>query len=106
MEQSEIQNLLDQYHQDTMFHSLPAPMMNTDSFKQIIELGYDAVPQILESLRSEERRGMSFVLLLEQITHENHVAGEPIEQIGMMAVSIDDTIQNWLDWGLQKGYIK
>jgi hypothetical protein len=86
-----IEDALIKLADETMMMSSPAAMQETQSFKDIIEVGEDAVPELLQALR-DEKALIPIIMLLYRITKEWPVAPEDGGNIKVI-------VKNWLDWG-------
>ena len=82
--------LVQQWKQESVFMSNTAQMAMLRSYQQIIGMGPQAVPLILEELRREPDH---WFWALESITLENPVPPQDAGQVDKMA-------QAWVAWGI------
>lgn len=96
--------LIEAHQNSTMFCSFFQQMKDSSTtYNQIIEKGFDIVPDILKYLQ-ESGGGISVIMLLMEITQENPYTPESINS-EFVAYDVDETIKTWLDWGKRKKYI-
>ena len=96
--------LIEEHDWSTGFCSLPGHMRSCSStYKDIVKLGEEALPDILEYLRGNG--GMNIILLLEDITKTSPYEPEKIGETGFVGYKVSDCVDAWLKWGLKKGYI-
>ncbi len=87
-------NLLDQWHDATQFSSSLAAKKAHPAYKDIVALGEEAIPLILDVLE----QGPDFIFMaLHDITGEDPVHEEHRGRLPAM-------LQDWLDWGTEHGY--
>jgi hypothetical protein len=86
--------LIAHWKEETRLQSSPHQMMNLPSFREIVQLGQEAVPVILRDLHSEPSDAF---LLLQAITGENPV---PESDYG----DLDKIVSAWLQWGKDHGH--
>jgi hypothetical protein len=90
----------------TGFCSVAGHMRRASSTHQaIVKQGEAALPAILEYLR-DYGGGMNIVLLLTDIAKTSPYQPEPVGTTGIAKYAVKDCRQAWLDWGIEKGYIK
>ena len=86
--------LVQRWKEDTAHYSVVARRFQHESYKQILELGPDVVPFILEELRQNPDRWFS---ALAQLTGAN-----PAEH----AKTFYEAVDRWIAWGIQNDYLK
>lgn len=86
------QNWLD----ETKFYSDSNEIVNNNNYQEIINLGYDVVPFILEDLKENTNH---WFYALKEITNENPVKKENEGDIQAMK-------KDWIEWGENEGLIK
>jgi hypothetical protein len=105
MEKEEIYQLVKWHAEDTGVCSMAGHMRRcSTTYSKIIELGKEALPSILEYLRSE-KGGMSIILLLQDITHESPYKPDTESTPGITKYTVETCVEAWLAWGKVKGYI-
>lgn len=87
--------LAEDWKQRSYHMSNVAQMAMLRPYQQIIGMGWDGVPLILEELRNEPRQ---WFWALEVITDENPVPPEAAGKVRLMA-------QAWIEWGKKKGLL-
>ncbi len=92
----QFRQLANQWHRDTMCVSSLTDMVNHPAYRQIIQLGPEVVPVLLESLREQPDHWYE---ALSEITGENPVPPEHRGYIGLMA-------EDWIAWGRAKGLLE
>jgi hypothetical protein len=91
----EFRALADQWHEETgLFSSVPQIAMHP-AYQRIIGMGRPAIPLILEEMR---RQPGQWFWALRAITGELPVPDDHRGRVQLM-------VQDWLEWGKQKGYI-
>jgi hypothetical protein len=88
-------NLANEWKEATSHFSLSRQQIGHRSFLKIIAMGDKAVPFILEDLRHCPMEG--WLTALEVITDENAAS---------KATSYREAVKCWIDWGMDKGYLK
>ena len=92
-------SMIDQWHEETMFHSMMHAMVEPQSYKDIVALGEEAVPFIVDYLR--ETPCFIFLALHEitgvDPTQEKHRAPVP-EAPAFIGLKVDGLIQDWINW--------
>lgn len=96
MTQVEFDVLYFKWYNDIGGYSTVYHMVNNKYFKEIVALGDDAIPLILNCLR---KRSSFIFYALEEITNEKPVKREHIGHVNLQ-------IKDWLEWGVNKGFIK
>ncbi|MFN6526381.1 hypothetical protein [Nostoc sp. ChiSLP03a] len=86
--------LANQWRSETKHMSLMSDMILHTAYQQIIGMGTDAVPLILEELSREPEH---WFWALRSITGDNPIKPEDRGRLKKMA-------EAWLDWGRQHGY--
>ncbi|MBN4005478.1 MAG: hypothetical protein HWQ58_28340 [Nostoc sp. LPT] len=86
--------LANQWRSETKHLSLMSDMILHTAYQQIIGMGTDAVPLILEELSREPEH---WFWALRSITGANPIKPEDRGRLKKMA-------EAWLDWGRQHGY--
>ncbi len=86
--------LANQWHSETKHMSLMSDIILHTAYQQIIGMGTDAVPLILEQLSREPEH---WFWALRSITGVNPIKPEDRGRLKKMA-------EAWLDWGRQHGY--
>jgi hypothetical protein len=84
-----------QWKNESRYMSNTAQMAMLRSYQNIIGMGEPAIPMILEELR---RKPDHWFWALEAITLENPVSQEAMGKVEEMA-------NEWVQWGIKKGYI-
>ena len=87
--------LAKRWRKETSHLSLASRMAAHPAYKQIIAMGWTAVPFLLAELR---RKPDHWFIALEEITGENPVPRESEGKVKKMADA-------WVKWGLQGGHI-
>lgn len=90
------EQLATQWKEETMFLSSITDKAIHPYYQRIIGLGPDVIPLILDSLR---KKGGHWYWALQSITGENPVLPEHYGDISNMK-------NDWVMWGIRKGYIK
>ncbi len=90
----EFARLVREWQKDTMFMSSVTQMAIHPSYQRIIGMGQSAVPLILKELSENPSH---WFWALEAITGEN-----PAEN----AITFDEGVQDWLNWGYARGHIR
>ena len=91
----EFQDLVDLWHKETDGHSSPTRIANNPAYQQIISLGTEAVPLILEEL---QERGGYWYPALREITGEDPVGDFARGRPRLMK-------EVWLEWGRKHKYL-
>jgi hypothetical protein len=86
--------LAEGWRRETLMESSPSRMAMHKAYQQIIGLGSDAVPLILQELQREPNY---WFWALTSITGEDPAAGED---------SLHGATQRWLEWGRGHGYLQ
>ncbi len=81
------------WERETLLVSSPTEAAMHDSYQQIIGLGLQCVPLLLERLRESRR---NYFWALDAITHQN-----PADD----AESVGGAIDAWTAWGRDNGYL-
>src|SRR5438067_9872776 len=89
------QRLAAEWKQRSRHMSNTAQMAMLRPYQQIIGMGREAVPLILEELQREPNQ---WFWALEAITAENPVPSEAAGNVGL-------TAQAWIDWGRKQGLL-
>jgi len=84
-----------EWKERSRFMSNAAQMAMLRPYQQIIGMGREALPLILEEL---QRQPMQWFWALEAITAENPVSPEAAGNVRLMA-------QAWIDWGKKHGLL-
>jgi len=92
------QELKEKWKKETCYLSDPTLIHNNKNYREIIKMGKDVIPFILEDLGTEPNFWMR---ALEEISGEN-ILEENGEYSGMIKVAIS----LWLKWGKEKGYVE
>src|SRR5207247_650310 len=87
--------LASHWHMDTEFSSVTRQITSHDDYRQIIAMGWSAVPWILRDLAD---RGGDWFTALEEITHEQPVSEGDFGYPRRMKDA-------WLKWGRANRYI-
>jgi len=90
----ELEKLVEQYEEDTAhlsFHKADHP-----AFIKIVEMGWDAVPLLLENM--QRKRSWIAIVALRDITGEHPW---PAKHAG----KIVELTKDWIKWGKQKGFL-
>ena len=102
--------LAEQWVNETRGHSNTVFITRNEAFKEILEMGEDALPFIFESIKNKER-GLWW-LALGPITGVNVDTGiDPIEGkdgqpiAGFVGIKVSEHKEAWLKWGQEHGYI-
>lgn len=90
------EDLAHKWQTESAFMSSPDDMANIPAYRQIVALGFAAVPLILERLKDEPDHWFS---ALEDITHEDPIPADAYGDMERMAAS-------WVDWGSRKGLLR
>lgn len=90
------ERLATQWKKETMFLSSITDKSIHPCYQRIIGLGPDVIPLILDSLR---KKGGHWYWALQSLTGENPVLPEHYGDISNMK-------NDWVMWGVRKGYIK
>lgn len=90
----EFNNLVQKWKEDTIFMSSVTQMAMHPSYQRIIGMGQPALPLILRELRENPSH---WFWALEAITGEN-----PAED----AITFDEGVEKWLNWGRARGHIR
>ena len=99
---AEIMDLVRLHDDSTRFCSLPGHTRSVSkSYAQILELGQDALPAILEHLKANP--GMSVQLLLMDIVGEPPL--KPVVEGGFAKYDVRASAAAWLAWGRESGLI-
>jgi hypothetical protein len=85
-----------EWKERSRYLSNTAQMAMLPSYQRIIGMGWDAVPLILEELRSEPDQ---WFWALEAITEEDPVPPEARGKVRLMA-------EAWVEWGRQRGLVR
>ncbi len=93
--QARFEHLRDDWKQRSRYLSNSTQAAMLRPYQQIIGLGPDVIPLILEELRRETDH---WFWALESITGENPVQKEAAGDVAKMA-------QAWIDWGQKEGVI-
>jgi hypothetical protein len=88
--------LANRWHDETDFVSSPSRVTGNDTYLQIISMGKQVIPLILEDLKE---RGGYWYRALRILSGEDPV---PIEAKG----DVEQMKRAWLEWGRERGYIK
>ena len=88
-------SLAKQWQNDVAGLSSMSQMTKHSAYQEIINLGKDVIPLLLEDL---EKNPLYWLTALHNITGENPIKPEQKGRIKLMA-------QAWIDWGKNKGYI-
>ena len=86
--------LADQWKSESQYMSNTTQMAMLWSYQNIIGMGDQAIPFILEEMQSEPNQ---WFWALEAITASDPV---PKEVVG----KVEPMIQAWIEWGIQNGY--
>jgi hypothetical protein len=89
------QTLAERWREETQFHSSIASLFMHPAYQEIIGLGPEALPLILEDLATTRS---DWFWALRAISGENPVPAEERGQIGKMT-------ERWLEWGHTRGYL-
>jgi hypothetical protein len=101
-----LEEMIAEHDWSTGFCSLAGHMRKASStYEAIIKQGEAALPAILEYLR-DNGCGMNIVLLLTDIAKTSPYIPEPVGATGIAKYAVKECRQAWLDWGMEKGYIK
>lgn len=87
--------LAQRWREDTQFHSSITALFMHPAYQEIIGLGPDALPLILEDLAATRS---DWFWALRAISGENPVPAAERGQIGRMT-------EHWLEWGHAHGYL-
>jgi len=87
--------LAQQWKRETRSLSLMSDIVAHPAYRQIVEMGLDAVPFLLNDLQQESSFWFS---ALREITGENPIKSEDKGRVEKMR-------QAWLDWGREHGYL-
>lgn len=87
--------LAERWREDTQFHSSITALFMHPAYQEIIGLGPDALPLILEDLAATRS---DWFWALRAISGENPVPAAERGQIGKM-------VERWLEWGHAHGYL-
>lgn len=90
-------NLVSKWKHDTINISSVHQIFAHPSCQEIIKMGHEVIPLILEELKEDPDIGWFSVL--RAITGENPVPKEHAGRIQLMS-------EDWLEWGKQKGRIE
>lgn len=85
----DVRELIHDLHVQTMIMSSTNMMMRTDAYRQLHELGMDAVPALIEDLRGHPSTAV--LILLSDITGESPFPDYDRGYVAKM-------VQAWLDW--------
>lgn len=95
--------LIDQHKESTKFCSFSSHMVRVSTtYKEIIDMGYEIVPDILQYLSNEDA-GMSVMLLLSDITNESPY--KPESKYGFDVYNVSEAKKAWINWGKEKNLI-
>ena len=101
-----LEEMIAEHDWSTGFCSLAGHMRRASStYDAIIKQGKAALPAILEYLR-DNGCGMNIVLLLTDIAKTSPYTPEAGGATGIAKYAVKECRQAWLDWGMEKGYIK
>jgi hypothetical protein len=89
------ETLFQQWKRETFLSSSGSEITNHHAYQSIIEMGQPVVPFILIKLK-EDPQHLFYALF--KITGENPVQPEHAGSLSKMAA-------DWLEWGVQKGYL-
>jgi hypothetical protein len=92
---SRFRRLAERWREDTQFHSSISSLFMHPDYQEIIGLGREALPLILEDLASTRS---DWFWALRAITGENPVPAEERGQTDKMA-------ERWLEWGRSRGFL-
>lgn len=93
-----VRALVAQWRKETVFDS--APKTNQASFREIVEMGEEAIGPLLRVLQEEP----SWVALaLDEIVEERGYPNPVLEEDWGVITRIVDT---WLEWGRERGYLQ
>ena len=96
--------LAERWRRETGFHSNPHIIKNNDAFREIVEMGEDALPHIF--LRIANNQPGQWWMVLEKITGVKLTEGvTPVEGVsGWVKTDVDTLKQAWLRWGIEQGH--
>jgi hypothetical protein len=87
------QELAARWHDETAFHSNLSIVWSHPAMQDIIDMGQDAIPLILEAL---QKRSDHWFYALSRLTGIDAGAGE---------TTVEGARQKWLAWGREQGYL-
>ena len=93
---SRFDQLVAKWKQDTLIISNTRLLVEHPAHQEIIELGEDALPLILQDLKDSP---WLWFHALGEITGLGHTPG------GSMPNSAEELRQSWVNWGIQNGYL-
>ena len=95
-----------QWQRETGLHSNPHFIVNNDAFREIVEMGGEALPFIFRKLERGEH-GLWW-MLLERITGTRLTDGvTPIEGVpGWVKTDAGALNEAWLSWGQERGHLE
>lgn len=96
MDKEEFLILAQKYSEETGFMSVMHSMKETESFKELIKLGDDAIPYIIDMFRNKQY-SMSWTLVLMTITNLTPMQPKSVGA-GMGAWNVESTCKAWIDW--------
>ena len=104
--QLSIEDMVNLHAWSTGFCSFANHMRSASStYKDIVSLGTEALPAILNYLRNK-KGGMNIMLLLSDITKESPYTPEQIKGTAFAKYNVNDYRQAWINWGINKQYIQ
>ena len=98
--------LAGRWRDETRFHSNPRLIRDNDAFREILEMGEDALPHIFRKLAGGES-GLWW-MLLERITGTTLDEGvTPVEGVpGWVKTDVETLEAAWVRWGREHGYLE
>lgn len=91
------EELAKQYENDTRFHSFAHCMKKSPAYQNLVDIGEEIVPSILQGLKDNTIGGVAWFLILEAITGE--IPLKPEIENGWAKIKVEDTRQAWIKWG-------
>jgi len=97
-----------QWYQETAHHSFPWTILRGKGYEKIKSFGQKAIPFLLAKLKEENVQTWGIFAHLTELTGEDIFIGEEeiIENTTWRKGQVDPTIDAWLKWGRDKGYLK
>lgn len=97
--------LAERWRRETWMHSNPHFIVNNGAFREMADMGEEALPLILQKIEAGESG--QWWMLLERITGVRLTAGvTPIPEVpGWVRTDVATLKAAWISWGRERGYL-